>query len=119
IQIKLQSVLPRLSCSPFILREIASLSGRDSTTRQDEEEERGEIDRGLLRKWTLFSSEKEEKQIHRNRVPQTVFPAVCREKKGVADRGSLSRARGEKRGKRGEKPSKDRVQPSNQEERSV
>ena len=77
IQIKLQSVLPRLSCSPFILREIASLSGRDSTTRQDDEEERSEIDRGLLRKWTLFSSEKEEKQIHRNRVPQTVFPAVC------------------------------------------
>jgi len=40
-------------------------------------------------------------------------------KKGVADRGSLSEARGEKRGKRGEKPSKDRVQPSKQEERSV
>src|SRR5437660_11482816 len=77
IHINLQSVLPRLSCSPFILREIASLSGRDSTTRQDDEEERGEIDRGLLRKRTLFLSEKEEKQIHRNRVPQTVFAAVC------------------------------------------
>src|SRR5437588_4769879 len=70
-----------------------------------------------MRKGTQLSSEKQEKPIHRNHVPQTVFPAVCWVKKGVADRGSLSEARGEKRGKRGEKPSRDRVQPSKQGER--
>ena len=68
IQINLQSVLPHLSCSSFILREIASFSGRDSSTRQDDEEERSEIDRGLLRKRTLFSSEKEVKQEARRGV---------------------------------------------------
>jgi len=38
-----------------------SLSGWDTTTRQRGEEENGEFDRGLLKKETLFSSEKEEK----------------------------------------------------------
>src|SRR5207302_11199296 len=97
--LRTQSILfanARLSCSPFILREIASLSGRDSTTRQDEEEERGEIDNGLVRRGTLFSSEKKEKQILRNRVPQTVLPANCRKKKGIADVDSLSKARVER-----------------------
>ena len=70
-----------VSGSSFILREIVSLSERYTTTRQDEEKERGEIDRGLLRKGILFSSEKEEKPNHCTYILQTVFPAVCCSKK--------------------------------------
>ena len=77
----------------------------------EEEEEGGEIDRGLLRKKqpciSSFFRRREGELIHRNRVPQTVFPAVWIGQMRKPDRADAKRGAKQKRGKWGETTSWD------------